>query len=71
MKRNEKEQIVAELVDTFNNNNYVYLASTDGLSANDTNALRRLLFENGVSMRMVKNTLVKRAMESSEKDYGF
>ena len=70
MKRNEKEQIVAELVDTFNNNNYVYLASTDGLSANDTNALRRLLFENGVSMRMVKNTLVKRAMESSEKDFG-
>ena len=53
-----------------NNNPFVYLADTDGLTAGDTNAFRRLLFENGVSMRMVKNTLVKKAMEESDKDFG-
>jgi large subunit ribosomal protein L10 len=70
MNREEKKQIVSELVESFNTNSFVYLADTDGLSANHTNALRRLLFQNGVTMRMVKNTLVKRAMDESEKDFG-
>lgn len=70
MNKIEKQQIVAELVETLNNNPFVYLADTDGLTAGDTNAFRRLLFENGVSMRMVKNTLVKKAMEESDKDFG-
>jgi large subunit ribosomal protein L10 len=70
MNKIEKQQIVAELVETLNNNPFVYLADTDGLTAGDTNAFRRLLFENGVSMRMVKNTLVKKAMDESDKDFG-
>lgn len=70
MNKIEKQQIVTELVETLNNNPFVYLADTDGLTAGDTNAFRRLLFENGVSMRMVKNTLVKKAMEESDKDFG-
>lgn len=70
MNKIEKQQIVTELVETLNNNPFVYLADTDGLTAGDTNAFRRLLFENGVSMRMVKNTLVKKAMEVSDKDFG-
>jgi len=70
MNKIEKQQIVAELVETLNNNPFVYLADTDGLTAGDTNAFRRLLFENGVNMRMVKNTLVKKAMEESDKDFG-
>lgn len=70
MNRTEKEAVVAELTETFRNNNFVYLADTTGLTANATNQLRRMLFENGVSMRVVKNTLVKLAMENSGKDFG-
>ncbi len=70
MNKLEKQQIVAELVESLNNNPFVYLADTDGLSAIKTNSFRRLLFENGISMRMVKNTLVKRAMDESDKDFG-
>jgi len=70
MNRTEKEAIVAEMVDTFNSNNFVYLADTTGLSANKTNEFRRLLTESGVEMRMVKNTLVKIAMDQSDKDFG-
>lgn len=70
MNKTEKANIVAELVETFNNNSFVYLADTDGLTAKNTNEFRRLLFENGITMRMVKNTLVKIAMEQSDKDFG-
>ncbi len=69
MNRIEKEAIVAELVDAFNSNNIVYLTDTNGLGANQTNKFRRILFENGIQMRMVKNTLLKLAMDQSDKDF--
>lgn len=70
MNKAEKHELVAELTATFNNNSFVYLTDTNGLSANATNKFRRLLFENGVTMRMAKNTLIRRAMENSDKDFG-
>lgn len=70
MNKNDKAAVVAELTETFKNNNFVYLADTTGLTANETNALRRMLFAKGVSMRMVKNTLLRIAMEESGKDFG-
>ena len=69
MNKIEKHTIVAELVDSFNANNIVYLCDTDGLSANATNSFRKMLYENGVQMRMVKNTLLKLAMDQSDKDF--
>jgi large subunit ribosomal protein L10 len=69
MKKQEKVAIVAELKEHFDSNGFVYLADTNGLSANQTNQLRRLLHENGVSMRMVKNTLLTLAMQESDKDF--
>lgn len=70
MNRTEKQTVVAELVETLNANNFVYLADTNGLSAVQTNKLRKLLFENGVSMRMAKNTLIQIAMQTSDKEFG-
>lgn len=70
MNREEKAQVVAELTETFKNNNFVYLADTTGLSAVNTNKFRRMLFENGIEMRMAKNNLVRIAMENSGKDFG-
>ena len=70
MNKADKLTVVAELTETFKANNFVYLADTTGLSANNTNKLRRLLFERGVEIRMVKNTLLRIAMEDSGKDFG-
>lgn len=70
MNKADKSVVVAELTETFKANNFVYLADITGLSANNTNKLRRLLFERGVEMRMVKNTLLRIAMEESGKDFG-
>jgi large subunit ribosomal protein L10 len=69
MNKTEKQAVVAELTETLKGNEFVYLADTNGLTANQTNKFRRLLFENGVSMKMAKNTLIKRAMIESGKDF--
>jgi large subunit ribosomal protein L10 len=70
MNKEQKQAVVAELTETFKNNDVVYLADTTGLSANATNAFRRILFNSGVSMRMAKNTLINIAMDNSGKDFG-
>ena len=59
MNKADKSTVVAELTETFKTNNFVYLTDTTGLTANETNQLRRMLFERGVEMRMVKNTLLR------------
>ncbi|MBS3913108.1 MAG: 50S ribosomal protein L10 [Bacteroidetes bacterium] len=69
MNKTEKQAVVAELTETLKASNFVYLADTTGLSANQTNKFRRLLFDSGVSMKMAKNTLIKRAMQDSGKDF--
>lgn len=70
MNKTEKQAVVAELTTALKNSNIVYLADTTGLSANQTNKFRRILFDSGVTMKMAKNTLIKRAMQDSGKDFG-
>lgn len=47
----------------------VYLVQTAGLNAEKTSALRRACFKDDVKMLCVKNTLLKKAFEASDKDY--
>ena len=44
----------------------IYLADIDGLNAVNTTELRRACFKSNVSLRVVKNTLLKKAMEQIE-----
>ncbi|HBL80140.1 MAG TPA: 50S ribosomal protein L10, partial [Aequorivita sp.] len=48
----------------------IYLADISGLDAGNTTNLRRACFKAGVQLAVVKNTLLKKAMESSDKDFG-
>jgi large subunit ribosomal protein L10 len=70
MNKQDKATQVAELTEAFRSHDFIYLADASGLSANDTNNLRRQFFENGVTMKVAKNTLVALAMEASGKDFG-
>jgi large subunit ribosomal protein L10 len=70
MKKSEKHAQVAELKEVMEANNFIYVADTSSLSANDTNKLRRELFNNGVKMRVAKNTLINLAMQESSKEFG-
>ena len=68
MKKEEKNQVVEALAEQLNNNNNFYIADISELNAEDTSALRRLCFKREVTLTVVKNTLLKKAMEQTDKD---
>lgn len=70
MKKEEKSQVIDSLVEQLANSSHFYLTDVASLSAEKTSALRRLCFQKNIKMLVVKNTLLKIAMEkSTEKDY--
>lgn len=69
MKREEKSAIIGELVELLKANNNVYLADTTGMTADKSVKLRKLCFEKNIRMRVVKKTLLKKAMEQSGKNF--
>lgn len=68
MRKEEKNQLIDTLTEQLNSNNTIYLADTSELNAEATSDLRRLCFKQDIKLIVVKNTLLKRAMENSEKD---
>lgn len=69
MRKEEKSIIIGELTELLKNNNNVYLADTTGMTADKSVKLRKLCFERKISMRVVKKTLLKKAMEQSGKNF--
>ncbi|MCX6327917.1 MAG: 50S ribosomal protein L10 [Bacteroidia bacterium] len=65
MRREEKNAIIDSLAEKLKEYNYFYLTDTAELNASDTNDLRRKCFENDIKLIVVKNTLLKRALEKS------
>jgi large subunit ribosomal protein L10 len=70
MKKQEKYDVVAELTDHLTKSKCFYITDTSGLSANKTNELRRIMFKGGVKMTVAKNTLIRKALESTGVDFG-
>jgi len=48
----------------------IYLADISGLNAVDTSNLRRACFKANIKLAVVKNTLLAKAMEASDKEFG-
>jgi len=69
MTRQEKAEIIDELSQKFASTPYFYITSAAGMSVSEVNDLRRLCFEKGVEYRVVKNTLIKKSLETLEADY--
>jgi large subunit ribosomal protein L10 len=70
MTREEKSQVIENLTTQLTENPIIYLADISGLNAQSTSNLRRACFKAGVKLSVVKNTLLAKAMESSDKDFG-
>lgn len=66
MKREEKDIIVNNLVDQLNGSPHFYLTDTSELNAEATSLLRRKCFESKIKMVVVKNTLLKRALDKTD-----
>ena len=70
MTREEKSQVIEELTTQLAENNNIYLADISGLNAGKTSDLRRACFKANVKLAVVKNTLLAKAMEASDKEFG-
>jgi large subunit ribosomal protein L10 len=70
MTRQEKSQVIETLTAQLTENTTIYLADISGLDAGKTSNLRRACYKAGVKLAVVKNTLLAKAMESSDKDFG-
>jgi large subunit ribosomal protein L10 len=70
MTREEKSVAISEILDVLKSNQNIYLTDISGLNALETSNLRRMCFKAGVKLSVVKNTLLEKAMDDSEKDFG-
>ena len=70
MTREEKSRVIEDLTGKLTDNSIIYLADISGLNALQTSNLRRACFKEKVNLAVVKNTLLAKAMERSEKDFG-
>ena len=69
MKQEQKAQIIEEIAQDLANYSHVYVTDISGFTVSTVNQLRRLCFKRDVKLKVVKNTLLKRAMEQAEADY--
>jgi large subunit ribosomal protein L10 len=70
MTREEKSIAIGDLTAQLTGTNIVYVADISGLNAETTSNLRRACFKAGIKLEVVKNTLLAKAMEAADKDYG-
>lgn len=70
MTREEKSQVIEDLTAQLAGFPTIYLADISGLDAGSTSNLRRACFKADVKLSVVKNTLLAKAMEAAEKDFG-
>ena len=66
MTRAEKDLQIIEIKQLLEENSVVYLADASGLNASDTTSFRRACYKKDVRMKVVKNTLLRRAMDDIE-----
>lgn len=70
MTREKKAQVIDNLTAQLNDNHIIYLTDISGLNAKDTMLLRKACYSANVSLTMVKNTMLSKAMEQADKDLG-
>jgi large subunit ribosomal protein L10 len=69
MTREEKNQFIDSLTTRLNEANIFYLADIAGLDAEGSSKLRRTCFNGDIKLEVVKNTLLRKALEKAEGNY--
>lgn len=69
MRKEDKSALIEELAASINEYSHFYVTDTAGLNAGMTSNLRRVCFNEGVKLLVVKNTLFKKALEQCEGNY--
>jgi large subunit ribosomal protein L10 len=69
MKQEEKSLIIDAIAKDLSAYPHVYVTDISGFTVETVNQLRRLCYRRSIKLRVVKNTLLKRAMDQSPVDY--
>ncbi len=70
MTRQEKDALISDLADRLSKSEVFYLTDISSLNAENSGKLRRLCFQKEVQLKVVKNTLLSKAMDRVEgKDF--
>lgn len=69
MTREDKAQLISDLTEKFKETDHFYITDTSGLTVAEVNKFRSMCFSKGVEYKMVKNTLIRKALESVEGDF--
>lgn len=71
MTKTEKTATIEALKEKFDNQSFFYLADASTLTVEQVNNFRRLCHEKGVEMKVVKNTLARKALEALPEDRNY
>jgi large subunit ribosomal protein L10 len=64
MNKEQKNEVIEALKEKFNQYNNFYVTNTEALTVDQVGKLRRICFDKKVEMKVAKNTLIKKALES-------
>jgi len=64
MTKDQKNEVIEVLKGKFSQYNNFYITDTESLTVEQVNRLRRACFDKNVEMKVAKNTLIKKALES-------
>jgi large subunit ribosomal protein L10 len=64
MTKEQKNEVIEALKEKFSQYNNFYVTNTESLTVDQVSKLRRACFSKNVEMKVAKNTLIKKALES-------
>src|SRR5215831_3733833 len=68
MTKQEKNEVIEVLKEKFAQYNNFYVTNTEALTVDQVSKLRRVCFNKKVEMKVGKNTLIRKALESIDKE---
>ena len=69
MTKAEKAVVIKELSEKFKETSNFYFTDASGLTVAEVNEFRQKCFDNGVEYKVVKNTLIRKALETVDADF--
>ncbi|MEM6735686.1 MAG: 50S ribosomal protein L10 [Bacteroidota bacterium] len=69
MTREEKAQLINDLTEKIKVTDHFYITDTSGLTVAEVNKFREMCFKKGVEYKLVKNTLIKKALDNVDRDF--
>ncbi len=69
MTKEEKAILIEDVKERFAQNTYFYILDAGGMTVAQVNKFRRTCFEKGLEYSVIKNSIIKKALEALEVDY--